>query len=96
MTNLTDEVTQLIDELMKSNDRTFAAERMLAAVGLLRHLFALLNARKDTSRNKELLRLMGRLTIRAGELLDDRSTTHQMLVELEAEANKTCAAMAGL
>lgn len=99
MTNdiLIQEVNYLIEQCLTSENRTNAAKRMLAASNLIRSQWELVNMLGDRNEGKKLLGLMGRLVLRAGELLGDSSQEHQWLKELEAEAAgmKAAAAVVG-
>jgi polysaccharide deacetylase 2 family uncharacterized protein YibQ len=95
---LVHEVEMLIEELMKSDDREKAAKRLLVAFNLLRTEMVLMNHIGDTSRNKLLLALMGKLTMRAAELMGDDGPLAQMVIQLESEAAglKVAAATVGM
>jgi hypothetical protein len=72
MTNeLIQEVELLVDELMLSDDKVFAVERMMTASSLLRNLFRGLNDLGETNPNIEIIGLVETLNCRAEELLSD-------------------------
>lgn len=91
---LVEEVEELIEELMKSSNKANAARRMLIAFNLLRTEMELMNRLGDRGRNKLLLALMGKLTMRAAELLGDDGPLSKMVIELESEAARLKAAAA--
>jgi hypothetical protein len=90
--SLVEEVEGLISELMKSSNKETAVRRMFTAFNLLRTEMELLNRLGDRSRNKLLLELMGKLTIRAAELMGDDGPLARMVIELESEAARFKAA----
>jgi hypothetical protein len=66
---LKEEVTLLCEELMLSDDKVFAVERLMTASSLLRNLFRLLNGVGDVSQNTEIVGLVETLNVRAEDLL---------------------------
>jgi hypothetical protein len=84
---LNEEVRYLIEQCLASENRPNAVRRLLAASNLIRSQWELVTALGDRDEGKRLLSLMGRLVLRAGELLGDTSQEHAWLKELEAEAS---------
>jgi hypothetical protein len=78
-TTLIQEVNYLVECCLASENKTNAARRLLAASNLIRSQWELLNMLDDRKESKKILGLMGRLVLRAGELLDE--TQYQMLKE---------------
>jgi hypothetical protein len=94
---LVQEVNYLVECCLASQNKPNAARRLLAASNLIRSQWELVNMLGDRNESKKLLGLMGRLVLRAGELLGDNSQEHQGLKELEEEAAgmKAAAAVVG-
>ncbi|HEY1659973.1 MAG TPA: hypothetical protein VGG14_16590 [Candidatus Sulfotelmatobacter sp.] len=95
---LVQEVNYLIECCLASENRPNTARRLLAASNLIRSQWELVSMLGDRNESKKLLGLMGRLVLRAGELLGDSSQEHQWLKELEEEAAgmKAAAATGGM
>jgi hypothetical protein len=66
---LVQEVNYLVEQCLVSENRPNAARRLLAASNLIRSQWELVNMLGDRNESKKLLGLMGRLVLRAGELL---------------------------
>jgi hypothetical protein len=81
------ETETMIERLVSGASKETAATRLLHAANLLSSELELMRALGDKSRTKTLLTMATRLTIRAGELLGDKTQEHQWLIELEREAN---------
>jgi len=94
---LVQEVNYLVEQCLVSENRPNAARRLLAASNLIRSQWELVTMLGDRNESKKLLGLLGRLVIRAGDMLGDTSREHEWLKELEAEAAgmKASVAVAG-
>jgi hypothetical protein len=85
-TTLIQEVNYLVECCLASQNKPNAARRLLAASNLIRSQWELVNMLGDRNESKKLLGLMGRLVLRAGELLDKTGPQYQWLKELAEEA----------
>lgn len=83
---------QLVEVMLGYN----SPKLILAACGLLRQEIEAMTALRETARTQAILALLGRLTIRAGELLGDDGPQARIVRELERESNQLQTFAAGV